>query len=93
MFHFISTTNLSYCVTDIGFVHELQVAPTLVPLLKFYFHEEVRKAAVSGISLLSYFIFVALVNNVCLITIVVGSYARASSVCKISCREGASSGT
>ncbi|KAL0459870.1 UNVERIFIED_CONTAM: Importin-5 [Sesamum latifolium] len=25
-----------------------QVAPTLVPLLKFYFHEEVRKAAVSG---------------------------------------------
>ena len=28
-----------------------QVAPTLVPLLKFYFHEEVRKAAVSGIEL------------------------------------------
>lgn len=26
----------------------MQVAPTLVPLLKFYFHEEVRKAAVSG---------------------------------------------
>ncbi|KAM1226084.1 hypothetical protein ACFX2J_005469 [Malus domestica] len=26
-----------------------QVAPTLVPLLKFYFHEEVRKAAVSDI--------------------------------------------
>lgn len=26
----------------------LQVAPILVPLLKFYFHEEVRKAAVSG---------------------------------------------
>ncbi|KAE8678828.1 Detected protein of confused Function [Hibiscus syriacus] len=25
-----------------------QVAPTLVPLLKFYFHEEVRKAAVSA---------------------------------------------
>lgn len=27
-----------------------QVAPTLVPLLKFYFHEEVRKAAVSGLT-------------------------------------------
>lgn len=27
----------------------MQVAGTLVPLLKFYFHEEVRKAAVSGI--------------------------------------------
>lgn len=27
----------------------VQVAPTLVPLLKFYFHEEVRRAAVSGI--------------------------------------------
>ncbi|XP_047975909.1 importin-5-like isoform X2 [Salvia hispanica] len=26
-----------------------QVAPTLVPLLKFYFHEEVRKAAVSAV--------------------------------------------
>lgn len=26
----------------------MQVAPTLVPLLKFYFHEEVRKAAVSA---------------------------------------------
>ncbi|MQM18287.1 hypothetical protein Taro_051275 [Colocasia esculenta] len=26
-----------------------QVAPTLVPLLKFYFHEEVRKATVSAI--------------------------------------------
>lgn len=26
-----------------------QVAPILVPLLKFYFHEEVRKAAVSGV--------------------------------------------
>lgn len=26
----------------------MQVASTLVPLLKFYFHEEVRKAAVSG---------------------------------------------
>ena len=26
----------------------MQVAGTLVPLLKFYFHEEVRKAAVSG---------------------------------------------
>lgn len=26
----------------------MQVAPTMVPLLKFYFHEEVRKAAVSG---------------------------------------------
>jgi hypothetical protein len=25
-----------------------QVAPTLVPLLKFYFHEEVRRAAVSA---------------------------------------------
>ncbi|KAJ7972033.1 importin-5-like [Quillaja saponaria] len=25
-----------------------QVAPILVPLLKFYFHEEVRKAAVSA---------------------------------------------
>lgn len=33
-----------------------QVAPTLVPLLKFYFHEEVRKAAVSGnISVFSLF--------------------------------------
>lgn len=30
------------------FVLLLQVAPILVPLLKFYFHEEVRKAAVSG---------------------------------------------
>ena len=29
----------------------VQVAPTLVPLLKFYFHEEVRKAAVSGTNL------------------------------------------
>lgn len=29
----------------------IQVAPTLVPLLKFYFHEEVRKAAVSGSNL------------------------------------------
>ncbi|KAM2784320.1 hypothetical protein FF1_005453 [Malus domestica] len=28
-----------------------QVAPTLVPLLKFYFHEEVRKAAVSDFGL------------------------------------------
>ncbi|KAI3747197.1 hypothetical protein L6452_09648 [Arctium lappa] len=27
-----------------------QVAPTLVPLLKFYFHEEVRKAAVSAMA-------------------------------------------
>jgi len=27
----------------------MQVAGILVPLLKFYFHEEVRKAAVSGI--------------------------------------------
>ena len=25
-----------------------QVAPTLVPLLKFYFHEEVRRAAVAA---------------------------------------------
>ena len=30
-------------------LNPMQVAPTLVPLLKFYFHEEVRKAAVSGI--------------------------------------------
>lgn len=30
----------------------MQVAPTLVPLLKFYFHEEVRKAAISGIYLI-----------------------------------------
>lgn len=30
------------------FLQMEQVAPTLVPLLKFYFHEEVRKAAVSG---------------------------------------------
>lgn len=30
----------------------VQVAPTLVPLLKFYFHEEVRKAAVSGTNFL-----------------------------------------
>ena len=29
----------------------VQVAPTLVPLLKFYFHEEVRKAAVFGTNL------------------------------------------
>ncbi|MQL77534.1 hypothetical protein Taro_009929 [Colocasia esculenta] len=28
---------------------ERLVAPTLVPLLKFYFHEEVRKATVSAI--------------------------------------------
>ena len=33
----------------------MQVATTLVPLLKFYFHEEVRKAAVSGISLAIFF--------------------------------------
>lgn len=26
----------------------MQVAPTLVPLLKFYFHEDIRRAAVSG---------------------------------------------
>lgn len=32
----------------------LQVAPTLVPLLKFYFHEEVRKAAVSGFEAFSF---------------------------------------
>ena len=31
-----------------SFILFWQVAPTLVPLLKFYFHEEVRKAAVSG---------------------------------------------
>lgn len=30
----------------------MQVAGTLVPLLKFYFHEEVRKAAVSGIRMI-----------------------------------------
>ena len=29
-------------------LYAMQVAGTLVPLLKFYFHEEVRKAAVSG---------------------------------------------
>ena len=33
----------------------MQVAPTLVPLLKFYFHEEVRKAAVSGTSIFCYY--------------------------------------
>jgi hypothetical protein len=30
----------------------MQVAGTLVPLLKFYFHEEVRKAAVSGMRMI-----------------------------------------
>lgn len=35
----------------------MQVAPTLVPLLKFYFHEEVRKAAVSGIELMMHISF------------------------------------
>ncbi|CAH1433670.1 unnamed protein product [Lactuca virosa] len=35
--------------TSKGFSHGIdQVAPTLVPHLKFYFHEEVRKAAVSA---------------------------------------------
>jgi hypothetical protein len=38
-FHEGGTTTIS------GFV---QVTSTLVPLLKFYFHEEVRKASVSG---------------------------------------------
>lgn len=40
----------------------LQVAPTLVPLLKFYFHEEVRKAAVSGSWLVLYFTVLTSVN-------------------------------
>lgn len=40
---FLNKIKLERCITYI-----VQVAPTLVPLLKFYFHEEVRKAAVSG---------------------------------------------
>ncbi|KAJ8574038.1 hypothetical protein K7X08_010549 [Anisodus acutangulus] len=44
--------NMLYCYADElkeGFYPWIdQVAPTLVPLLKFYFHEEVRKVAVSA---------------------------------------------
>ncbi|MQL88572.1 hypothetical protein Taro_021133, partial [Colocasia esculenta] len=39
--------NLVFCFLNSIFSID-QVAPTLVPLLKFYFHEEVRKATVSA---------------------------------------------
>ena len=77
----------------------MQVAPTLVPLLKFYFHEEVRKAAVSGrrvmiytfLYYLKYFLF----KFVRLLLILswhifyfVSSHAGVIALCKISCGEG-----
>jgi len=41
--------NLDDVLPNLNYMkNALQVAPTLVPLLKFYFHEEVRRAAVSG---------------------------------------------
>lgn len=41
-----------FSTLTISYYQIVQVAPTLVPLLKFYFHEEVRKAAISGIYLI-----------------------------------------
>lgn len=48
--------NVSYCCFPILFIavaeshllHALQVTQIMVPLLKFYFHEEVRQAAVQA---------------------------------------------
>lgn len=37
-----------YIFSRVNNLNDMQVAGILVPLLKFYFHEEVRKAAVSG---------------------------------------------
>ena len=79
-------------------------APTLVPLLKFYFHEEVRKVAVSGNtnkwlalhfyptflfwSLLHYFI---LLGSLSFWYSFGSSHVGATALSKISYREGACS--
>ena len=78
----------------------MQVAPTLVPLLKFYFHEEVRKAAVSGLQMtLDYFLLSLSILDFSNLDksldgkhlFFVCSHAGATAFCKISCGEGASS--
>lgn len=76
----------------------LQVAPTLVPLLKFYFHEEVRKAAVSGSNDDNYCCYFSFLNMVRVFikfldkyVLSLNSYARAAPFSKISCGERASS--
>lgn len=93
LFYYLLITTFKCHDTNIMMFY-MQVAPTLVPLLKFYFHEEVRKAAVSGIELIMWISFPLVPRSLFEIRqyslesfTFFSSHARTSALCKISCRE------